>query len=80
MNTAGPCSAQKGADLTVAGQVAMQQESCLRAVHHQEWLHDGQPRLHKCELVLFSLSRGVLNDLGGHDKIMNACKNHEKTV
>lgn len=73
VNTAGPCSAQKGR-IWPTGQVAMQQESCLRAAHHQEWLQDDQPRLHKCELVLFSLSWGVLNDLGWHDKIMKMQK------
>lgn len=31
----------KGEGLNAAGQVARQQESCLRAVHCQEWLHDG---------------------------------------
>lgn len=58
----------KREDLNATGQVARQQESCLRAVHGQERLHDGP---HCLWMWTVPSSRGVLTDLRWTDKIMN---------
>lgn len=68
----------KGEDLNASGQVARQQESCLRAVHRQEWLHDGQHCLHKSKPILCSLRGAPQNDLMGIDKIMNASQKKKR--